>query len=235
MVPAELDRTTIVIDIAGSDAQFVATGEVIPFRRIPETLLGIHGRGAGRRGIGHPPQMAQGESVNPANYSHGTLHRTAGPLQRGFARKTARRARHRTSFDLCADHHDDHQPRVRGQTEQGGSETQLRATYADRQQDRRKKALPKPTAREKNRLQPTDIGMVSMTTSNRNSSRSWTTTSRANVERSSTASPTENHLEQHDRRFYGPFHKMVDHATTTQTTKNNQIRILGNDPYRGIR
>ncbi|MDE8722676.1 hypothetical protein PZH44_17635, partial [Alistipes putredinis] len=25
-------------------------------------------------------------------------------------------ARHRTSFDLCADHHDDHQPRVRGQT-----------------------------------------------------------------------------------------------------------------------
>lgn len=31
MVPAELDRTTIVIDIAGSDAQFVATGEVIRF------------------------------------------------------------------------------------------------------------------------------------------------------------------------------------------------------------
>lgn len=29
MVPAELDRTTIVIDISGSDAQFVATGEVI--------------------------------------------------------------------------------------------------------------------------------------------------------------------------------------------------------------
>ena len=31
MVPAELDRTTIVIDISGSDAQFVATGEVIRF------------------------------------------------------------------------------------------------------------------------------------------------------------------------------------------------------------
>lgn len=33
--------------------------------------------------------------------------------------------------------------------------------------------------------------------------------------------------------FYGPFHKMVDHATTTQTTKNNQIRILGTDPTTG--
>ena len=33
--------------------------------------------------------------------------------------------------------------------------------------------------------------------------------------------------------FYGPFHKMVDHATTTQTTKNNQIRILGTDPATG--
>ena len=33
--------------------------------------------------------------------------------------------------------------------------------------------------------------------------------------------------------FYGPFHKMVDHATTTQTTKNNQILILVTDPTTG--
>ena len=56
-------------------------GRSDPFRRIPETLLGIHGRGAGRRGIGHPPQNGpRRERQSRANYGHGTLHRTAGPL-----------------------------------------------------------------------------------------------------------------------------------------------------------
>ena len=33
--------------------------------------------------------------------------------------------------------------------------------------------------------------------------------------------------------FYGPFHKMVDSAITTQTAKTREVRILGNDPKTG--
>ena len=33
--------------------------------------------------------------------------------------------------------------------------------------------------------------------------------------------------------FYGPFHKMVDNAITTQSSKPREVRILGNDPKTG--
>ena len=35
--------------------------------------------------------------------------------------------------------------------------------------------------------------------------------------------------------FYGPFHKWSIMRPRPQTTKNNQIRILGTDPTTGIR
>ena len=35
--------------------------------------------------------------------------------------------------------------------------------------------------------------------------------------------------------FYGPFHKMVDHATTTQTTKTTRYVSWAPTPLRGIR
>lgn len=66
MVPAELDRTTIVIDISGSDAQFVATGEVIRFDGFLKLYSESTDEEPGEEGSGILPKMAQGESVNPA-------------------------------------------------------------------------------------------------------------------------------------------------------------------------
>ncbi len=94
------------------------------------------------------------------------------------------------------------------------------------------KRLTETYGKEKNRLQPTDIAWWSMTTSNRNSSRSWTTTSRPTSKRVRPHRRRRDHLNSMIDDFYGPFHKMVDHATTTQTTKNNQIRILAPTPLR---
>ena len=59
MVPAELDRTTIVIDISGSDAQFVATGEVIRFDGFLKLYSESTDEEPGEEGSGILPKMAQ--------------------------------------------------------------------------------------------------------------------------------------------------------------------------------
>ena len=69
-------------------------------------------------------------AIDGRHYSHAAFHDAAGALQRGVAGQAARRAGHRPPFDLCADHHDDHQPRLCGQAEQGGAEAHLRTTDA---------------------------------------------------------------------------------------------------------
>lgn len=80
MVPAELDRTTIVIDISGSDAQFVATGEVIRFDGFLKLYSESTDEEPGEEGSGISPKWPRRERQSRANYGHGTLHRTAGPL-----------------------------------------------------------------------------------------------------------------------------------------------------------
>ena len=137
MVCAELDRTTIVIDMSGSSQQFVATGEVVRF----DGFLRLYSEstdddqaaesGEGRR------------TAFDADHRHGTLHAGPGTLQRSLAGQAPRRAGHRTPLDLRADHHDDHQPRLRGQAKQGGAETQLRANDPHGRQARHEKPLGK--------------------------------------------------------------------------------------------
>ena len=96
------------------------------------------------------------------------------------------------------------------------------------------KRLTETYGKEKNRLQPTDIGMVVNDYLESQFEPIMDYNFTANVEkefdRIADGEITWNSMIDD---FYGPFHKMVDHATTTQTTKNNQIRILGTDPTTG--
>ena len=67
MVCAELDRTTVVIDMSGSSQQFVATGEVIRF----DGFLRLYSEStdddqAAESGEGLLPKMARGDQVLPA-------------------------------------------------------------------------------------------------------------------------------------------------------------------------
>ena len=64
MVCAELDRTTIVIDMSGSSQQFVATGEVVRF----DGFLRLYSEStdddqAAESGEGLLPKMAQGDEL----------------------------------------------------------------------------------------------------------------------------------------------------------------------------
>ena len=140
MVYAELDRTTIVIDMSGSSQQFVATGEVVRF----DGFLRLYSEStdddqAAESGEGLLPKMAQGDELLSTQIT-ATERFT---LQRSLAGQAPRRAGHRTPLDLRADHHDDHQPRLRGQAKQGGAETQLRANDPHGRQARHEKPLGK--------------------------------------------------------------------------------------------
>ena len=65
MVCAELDRTTIAIDMSGSDQQFVAQGGGGPFRRVPAPLLRVHGRRSGQPKAERPGCQTQDRRPPP--------------------------------------------------------------------------------------------------------------------------------------------------------------------------
>ena len=99
------------------------------FRRLPAPLFRIHRRGAGRTGRRAAAQDGRRRpGLCGRHHRHRTLHPAPVPVQRGFAGQASRGAGHRPPLDLCADHLDDHQPRLCGQAKQGGTEAQLRAT-----------------------------------------------------------------------------------------------------------
>ena len=234
MVPAELDRTTIVIDISGSDAQFVATGEVIRFDGFLKLYSESTDEEPGEEGSGILPKMAQGESVNPAQIT-ATERFTAPPARYNEASLVKRLE------ELGIGRPSTYAPTIttiinRGyvvkQNKEGQKRSYVQLTLTGSKIA--EKRLTETYGKEKNRLQPTDIGMVVNDYLESQFEPIMDYNFTANVEkefdRIADGEITWNSMIDD---FYGPFHKMVDHATTTQTTKNNQIRILGTDPTTG--
>lgn len=107
MVCAELDRTTIVIDMSGSSQQFVATGEVVRF----DGFLRLYSEStdddqAAESGEGLLPKMAQGDELlstqitaterftqAPARYNEASLVKRLEELGIGRPRPTRRPSR----------------------------------------------------------------------------------------------------------------------------------------------
>ena len=114
------------------------------------------------------------------------------------------------------------------------AETQLRATDARQRQGNGSKTLTENFGKEKNRLSPTDIGMVvndyleaqfgSIVDYN------FTASVEKEFDRVAEGDITWNRMIGD---FYQPFHKMVDRAIEQQTDKKAQGRILGTDPATG--
>ena len=161
MVCAELDRTTIVIDMSGSSQQFVATGEVVRF----DGFLRLYSEStdddqAAESGEGLLPKMAQGDELlstqitaterftqAPARYNEASLVKRLEEL--GIGRPSTYAPTITTIIN-------------RGyvvKAKQGGAETQLRADDPHGRQTRHEN-LSESYGKEKNRLSPTDIGMV---------------------------------------------------------------------------
>jgi len=237
MVAAELDRTTLVIEDDKHTAQFTAAGEVVRFDGFlrldtPETADDDTAPQETAEGL--LPKLNPGDAVAadqisaterftqaPARYNEASLVKrleelgigrpsTYAPtittiINRGYVVKQSKEGQKRPYVQL---------------TLKGGKI----AT----------KSLSENWGREKNRLQPTDIGMMVNDYLEQQFGPILDYNFTANVEKEfDRIAEGEITWPSMIGNFYGPFHKMVDAAVETQTPKVTQVRILGTDPKSG--
>ena len=235
MVCAELDRTTITIDMSGSQHQFVAQGEVIRF----DGFLRLYSEStdddqAAESGEGRLPKLAKGDRLEaaqitaterftsaPARYNEASLVKrleelgigrpsTYAPtittiINRGYVVKQNRDGQKRNYTQLTLK-----EGKIAGET------------------------LTENYGKEKNRLSPTDIGMVVNDYLEEQFAPIIDYNFTANVEKEfDRIAEGDITWEKMIGDFYGPFHKMVDAAITSQNTKPREVRILGTDPKTG--
>ncbi|OUQ54135.1 DNA topoisomerase I [Alistipes sp. An116] len=235
MVCAELDRTTITIDMSGSQHQFVAQGEVIRF----DGFLRLYSEStdddqAAESGEGRLPKLATGDRLEaaqitaterftsaPARYNEASLVKrleelgigrpsTYAPtittiINRGYVVKQNRDGQKRSYTQLTLK-----EGKIAGET------------------------LTENYGKEKNRLSPTDIGMVVNDYLEEQFGPIIDYNFTANVEKEfDRIAEGDITWEKMIGDFYGPFHKMVDAAITSQNTKPREVRILGTDPKTG--
>ena len=236
MVAADVDRSTIVIDMAGSQWQFVATGEVVRF----DGFLRLYSESVDEDAATDSseailPKMEVGQAVEasqivaterfsmaPARYNEASLVKRMEEL--GIGRPSTYAPTITTIIN-------------RGYVVKQNKEAQKRQYIALTLSATGKlseKTLTESYGKEKNRLAPTDIGMVVNDYLESQFEQIMDYNFTANVEkefdRIAEGSITWNDMITD---FYSPFHDLVDRAITTQTDKNNQIRVLGTDPQTG--
>ena len=235
MVCAELDRTTIVIDMSGSQQQFVATGEVIRF----DGFLRLYSESTDdeqseQSGEGLLPKMAKGDRLlaqqitaterftqAPARYNEASLVKRLEEL--GIGRPSTYAPTITTIIN---------RGNVVKQSKEGQKRTYTQLTLADGRIS--EKSLTENFGKEKNRLQPTDIGMVVNDYLEAQFSPIMDYNFTVNVEKEfDRIAEGDITWEKMIENFYGPFHQMVDKAMGTQSDKSNMTRILGTDPTTG--
>jgi len=235
MVCAEVDRTTINIAISGEQLQFNASGEVVRF----DGFLRLYSESTDDEATDAEnatlPSLAEGEILEaasmqaaerfttpPARYNEASLVKrleelgigrpsTYAPtittiMNRGYVQKQSREGQKR-QYTLLS-------------VEAGGAV--------------KEKTLTESFGKEKNRLLPTDIGMVVNDYLEAQFAPIMDYNFTANVEkefdRIAEGDITWNKMIGD---FYRPFHKMVDTAIETQNDKSHQVRVLGIDPASG--
>ena len=235
MVCAELDRTTIVIDMSGSSQQFVATGEVVRF----DGFLRLYSEStdddqAAESGEGLLPKLTAGDRVLPSQIT-ATERFTSAPARYNEASLVKRLE------ELGIGRPSTYAPTIttiinRGYVVKQNRDGQKR-NYAQLTLTGEKiasKTLSENYGKEKNRLSPTDIGMVVNDYLEEQFGPIIDYNFTASVEKEfDRIAEGDITWDKMIDEFYGPFHKMVDSAITTQTAKTREVRILGNDPKTG--
>ena len=235
MVCAELDRTTITIDMSGSSNQFVAQGEVVRF----DGFLRLYSEStdddqAAESGEGLLPKLATGDRVLPTQIT-ATERFTSAPARYNEASLVKRLE------ELGIGRPSTYAPTIttiinRGyvvkQSKDGQKRNYAQLTLTG---DKiAKKTLSENYGKEKNRLSPTDIGMVVNDYLEEQFGPIIDYNFTANVEKEfDRIAEGDITWDRMIGDFYGPFHKMVDSAISTQNPKAREVRILGNDPKTG--
>ena len=236
MVPAELDRTTIVVDLEKRKEQFVATGEVVRFdgfMRLYSESVEEDTQSEGEGGL--LPKIAVGDrvlpttitaserySVAPSRYNEAALVKRLEEL--GIGRPSTYAPTITTIINRGY---------VVKQNRDGQKRQTLQLTLSGDKIS--EKMVTESYGKEKNRLAPTDIGMVVNDYLETQFSSIMDYHFTANVEKEFDR-VAEGDITWTDmiRDFYDPFHKLVDSAVGTQSDRSVQsVRVLGIDPKSG--
>lgn len=236
MVCAEIDRTTVTIDISGAKQQFVATGEVIRF----DGFLRLYSESTDDESTsesseGKLPKLTQGDRLNPKQIT-ATERFTQAPARYNEASLVKRLE------ELGIGRPSTYAPTIttiinRGyvvkQNREGQSRNYTQLTLANG-----KIAIKTGTEKfgtEKNRLSPTDIGMVVNDYLEAQFGPIIDYNFTANVEKEfDRVAEGDITWDKMIDDFYGPFHQMVDTAIDRQTDRREQAaRLLGTDPQTG--
>ena len=237
MVAAEVDRTTIAIDMDGTEWQFAATGEVVRF----DGFLRLYSESTDEEQQTENseailPKMTVGEkvisqqitaterfTVAPARYNEASLVKRLEEL--GIGRPSTYAPTITTIIN-------------RGYVVKQNKEAQKRNYIALTLSSSGKiseKSLSESYGKEKARLAPTDIGMVVNDYLEKQFAQIMDYNFTASVEKEfDHIANGEMTWDEMITRFYSPFHGLVDKAIETQTTKNSQVRELGIDPESGM-
>ena len=235
MVCAEIDRTTVTIDITTSPLQFTAQGEVVRF----DGFLRLYSESTDdeqteQSGEGLLPKMAPGDPLTavqitaterftqaPARYNEASLVKRLEEL--GIGRPSTYAPTITTIINRGY---------VVKQNKEGQKRNYTQLTLAGGRID--EKPLTENCGKEKNRLQPTDIGMVVNDYLEAQFQPIMDYNFTANVEKEfDRIAEGEITWDRMIGAFYGPFHDMVHKAIEKQNDKSSQSRILGTDPETG--
>ncbi|MBR4850402.1 MAG: type I DNA topoisomerase [Alistipes sp.] len=235
MVAADINRTTITIAMSGESQHFVATGDVIDFDGFLRLYSESHDEEpTDNENTAKLPAVCEGEvlsvhsitaterfSTPPMRFNEALLVKrleelgigrpsTYAPtistiIARGYVEKSSRPAEKRQFKQL---------------TLKGNNITE--------------KIASENYGAEKNRLAPTDIGMVVNDYLEQNFPIVMDYNFTANVEKEfDRIAEGEQEWSNMIGDFYTPFHELVDKAITTQAGKGSQVRLLGVDPVTG--
>ena len=235
MVAAEIDRTVVTIDMNDGEAQFIATGEVVRF----DGFLKLYSEStdddqAADATQGMLPALAVGQQLEaqsivatqrftqaPTRYNEALLVKRLEEL--GIGRPSTYAPTITTIINRGY---------VVKQNKEGVKRAYEQLTFDGKSV--KSKMLSENIGKEKSRLAPTDIGMVVNDYLESSFPTIMDYNFTASVEKQfDEIAEGEMEWTKMIGEFYSDFHPTVEQALETQSTKTNQVRVLGVDPKTG--
>ena len=235
MAAAEIDRTVITIDSNNGEAQFIATGEVVRF----DGFLKLYSESTDDDQTtdttqGLLPELSVGQSLNaqsiiatqrftqaPTRYNEALLVKRLEEL--GIGRPSTYAPTITTIINRGY---------VVKQNKEGVKRSYEQLTFDGKRIQ--SKMLSENIGKEKSRLAPTDIGMVVNDYLESSFPTIMDYNFTASVEKQfDEIAEGDTEWTKMIGEFYSAFHPTVEQALETQSTKTNQVRVLGVDPVSG--
>lgn len=235
MVSADIDRTTITITASNLQDNFVATGDTMRFDGFMRLYSeSVEEESAESNESATLPHITEGEELRSQSIT--AIERFTQPASRYNEASLVKRLE-----ELGIGRPSTYAPTIstiitRGYVEKSSRPSQKRnfISLTLKGNNITEKIGTESYGAEKNRLCPTDIGMVVNDYLETQFSMIMDYNFTANVEKEfDRIAEGELAWTEMIGNFYTPFHKMVDTAIGTQVSTHQQVRVLGIDPVSG--